>query len=301
MSTVKTKVNQKSVARFLQEKIDPNIASIEFLKGGEISQAFSFTSKGEEFVIRLNHEKYSFEKDEYAYKHFSSQKIPIPKITKIGKFNESLFFAISEKAKGKTLDTFSIDVQKKLIPHLISIHDAFRKVKLSQDGFGHWGKNGNAKYKSWRESLAHNSNDHFEKLYKDTFLEKSIVEEVHSKINSFLPMLPEERYLVHGDFAGNNAVSDGEKITGILDWGESLYGDPLYDIAWGDFYFEELELGSAVKKHYQDLKISTSSFDERILCYQLKIGVGGLGFFALSQQKENYDWQKGKLLRLLSI
>ena len=46
---------------------------------------------------------------------------------------------------------------------------------------------------------------------------------------------PEEHKLVHGDFGSNNVLTDGQKITGVLDWDCALYGDPLFDVA-GSFF-----------------------------------------------------------------
>ncbi|WP_439897592.1 phosphotransferase, partial [Escherichia coli] len=42
---------------------------------------------------------------------------------------------------------------------------------------------------------------------------------------------PNVRALVHADFGSNNVLTDGHRITGVIDWSEAMYGDPLYDIA----------------------------------------------------------------------
>lgn len=304
MSTVKTKIEQREVLKFLQSNYNEDIHLVTPVKGGEMSQAFFFEANGGDLVIRVNSKDYSYKKDEYAFKNFASSKIPILKIIKMGKFNEELFFAISEKAKGQNFDTLPLVTQKKLLPQLFEIQDAIRDTKIGETGYGFWDEQGQAKFKSWKESLMGHKDDVYsslEKLYKTTFLEKYVVEKANKRIFSLLSSLPEDRSLVHGDFAGNNAVSDGNMVTGILDWGESMYGDNLYDAAWIEFYYENLNYAKRYKKHCELVGISTESYKERILCYQLRLGTGGLGFFALSDQRKSYEWQKIKLLSLLSI
>lgn len=304
MSTLKTKIDKSEVISFLQNKIDPNISTLEILKGGEMSQAFSFVSKNELFVIRVSTVFYPFEKDMYAWKNFKSSKIPMPEILEIGELKEKLYFAISRKVEGQNFDTLPVEIQKSLVPQLIEIHEAVKSVQIPDGKFGYWNGEGVAASNTWRDFVVSYDDDIYGKwdeLYKDTCLEKEVIEKVYAKLSELTSYLPEERFLVHGDFAGNNAVSDGKTITGILDWGESSYGDTLYDIAWNDFYFEYLNLGTAVKEYYKKSGVACKNFDERILCYKLRLGVGGLGFFAKSYQNDNYEHQKAKLLQLLSI
>jgi aminoglycoside phosphotransferase (APT) family kinase protein len=37
--------------------------------------------------------------------------------------------------------------------------------------------------------------------------------------------------LLHGDLHLRHLYADAGRLTGILDWGDSLYGDPLFDVA----------------------------------------------------------------------
>lgn len=302
MSTLKTKVTSEEVLDFLQKIFDKSLISVNFIKGGEMSQAFSYVSRKNQYVIRINAKSYSFEKDQYAYKHFANKSIPIPKILKIGKFNEKYFFAVSE-AKGKNLENFSHDIQLKLLPQLISILNEIHKSKIDVNRkYGRWDRKGIATFNSWKDYILNCKDEiysNWDKLYKETMLEKAIVEQIYKKIKDLIRYLLEERWLVHGDYGFSNVVSDGEKITGVLDWGESLYGDFVYDVAWLDFWSSTIKYGDIFKKHYQDQNIKIPNYNERLLCYQLHLGLGNLSFFALSHQKESYLWSKNRLLSLL--
>jgi aminoglycoside phosphotransferase (APT) family kinase protein len=60
-------------------------------------------------------------------------------------------------------------------------------------------------------------------------LKKENLEKVFIKI---------EPVLVHGDLIIHNLLTDGKKLTGILDWEFSQYGDPFYDLARVVYYQE---------------------------------------------------------------
>ncbi len=302
MSKLKTVIDEKEVISFLQNNFDKNVNSVNFITGGEMSQAFSFyTDKN--YVIRINSKQESFNKDRYAFDHFASYELPIPQIFKIDRFNEKYYFAISELAKGKNLDTYSIDDQYKLLPQLISILDTIHSVQIDDTKkFGYWNEKGEALFESWKDYILNKKDDvysNWEKLYEETSLEKEIVNQITEKINKLCEFLPEERYLVHGDYGSNNVTADGEKITGILDWGESLYGDFLYDVAWLQFWSSGISYSVIFKDHYEKTNKNCDYYHERLLCYQLHLGLGALGFFALSDQKSSYIWTKEKILSLM--
>lgn len=42
---------------------------------------------------------------------------------------------------------------------------------------------------------------------------------------------PVPQTLIHGDFTLDNTLVDGDRISGVIDWGAGAYGDPRYDLA----------------------------------------------------------------------
>jgi len=94
--------------------------------------------------------------------------------------------------------------------------------------------------------------------------------------------------------------SDGKKITGIIDWELSKYGDFLYDVAWLSFWETEIDYAEIFFKHYQNIGVLVTNFRERLLCYRLHLGLSALKFLSDSHQKENYLWTKNRLFALLT-
>jgi hygromycin-B 4-O-kinase len=296
MSTVKTKIDAEPVLAFLKKNFDDSISSIEFIKGGEMSQAFSFQGKAGNFVIRVNKTSRSFYKDEFAHKHFADKEIPIPEIIQIGKFDDSHYFAISRKVEGKHINELTVEEYLETLPDLIRILDAIHAKDISNySGYGKWDPEGQADFETWKEFIlsAQNYPDK-ENLFETSMLEKEVWEKIFSKIKELVQFCPEERYLVHGDYSHNNVRSENEKITGVFDWDGSSYGDFVYDVAWMTFWMKQPEKIRATEEIF--IKRNIPYFQERLLCYKLRIGITSLSFYAFSQQKEKYDHVKKTLL-----
>ncbi|NMB57512.1 hypothetical protein GYA19_06300 [Candidatus Beckwithbacteria bacterium] len=107
----KTKIETNIVLDFLKNKFDSSINKVEFLTGGEGSQAFSFGNNEKDYVIRINkNSNRAFLKDKYAFENYG-KFIPIPKIYQIGQLDNGYYFAILQflkKLKGLILPVYPI-------------------------------------------------------------------------------------------------------------------------------------------------------------------------------------------------
>jgi len=298
MSTVKTKIEQEYVFSYIKDNFDNTVSNLNFINGGEMSQAFSFKTKEGSFVIRVNKDSRSFYKDKYSYEHFYNYEIPIPKIIKIGQMDDVYHFAISVKAEGKHITELTEEEYNKTLPSLLSIMDRIHSIPVGNtSGFGKWDLDGNANCDTWRDFLI-SVKDYQESgnFFETTFLEKDVWQKLYSKMEELIEFCSEERSLVHADYGNNNAVSDGDNVTGVFDWAESLYGDFLYDIAWITFWLKKPERIKQIEDYYRSKNIP--NFEKRLLCYKLRIGLSSISFYAYSNQKDKYDSIKKRTLDL---
>lgn len=304
MSTVKTKIDQKLVTSFLEGYFNQPIDELIYIEGGEGSQAFSFSANGAEYIIRVNTRNYSFLKDLYASKHFQSLKVPIPKIIEVGSIDEKYYYAISERAHGKRVDKLSEDEQGVVLPKIFETLGEIHGMDINNTkGYGEWDSNGEASYESWKEFITSiersaTGKDGDPNLFETTILEKDVWDKVYTEILALIPFCSEERKLLHGDSGFDNMLSDGQQITGVIDWGESKYGDFIYDYAWLSYWSNQRH-GNALREYYRERNITLPNFEERMRCYELHIGLGALCFFAFSEQKDKYEKNKERLLKLL--
>ena len=304
MSTIKTKIQKEKVINFLQNHFQENISNLTSVEGGEISQAFSFHKKSKDFVIRINSRSDGFEKDKYAFEHFSTAVIPIPKVLEIGRFDNMYYYAISEKAQGKILQNLSDAEYKETFPELFDILNSIHNISIPEvSGFGCWSIDGSMETKTWKDYVlavdkyAVGSVDK-PSLFETSFLEKDIWDDTYKQMKLLLSYCPEDKYLIHGDYGTDNVTANQAKITGVFDWEGSKYGDFLYDIAWLNFWNPERNSMTFFKDYYTKVK-PEKNFEERVLCYQLRIGLSSLSFYATSSQKEKYESTKNKLMRLM--
>ncbi|MEO6536773.1 MAG: phosphotransferase [Candidatus Paceibacterota bacterium] len=298
MSTHKAQVDAEKLSSFLQEKFSGKNSLPELLPGGESSQAFGFSASGKEYVIRVSkHSDESFKKDAYAHQHFGSVNLPIPKIIEIGTLDDQ-FFAISEKVQGKWVQDLTKEEYEKVLPDLMAKLEAIHSADIAgTQGYGKWNGEGEGKHNTWKEFILSLGE------YADGFPEKDVWERIYSRIEELVELCPEERYLVHGDYGYDNVLSDGQKITGVIDWGEGKYGDPLYDVAWMNFWAQDYsplkDFNQFFRKHQENRGITYTNFEARVRCYELNAGLLATSFYAYSNQKDKYEFGKERTLRLI--
>jgi hygromycin-B 4-O-kinase len=264
-----------------------------------MSQAFSFQTNEGSFVIRVNIHSTSFHKDKYAFEHFATKEIPIPEIIQIGKLDDVYSFAISKKAEGKHINDLTEDEYNITLPDLLRVMDAIHAVDIRNSlGYGKWNLEGNGEFSTWKDFIiAVNRFPDKENLFETSFLEKETWQRIYSQIEKLSEFCSDEKYLVHGDYGNSNVRSDGMKITGVFDWEHSCYGDPLYDIAWLTFWQKKPFRIKEIEDYYRARNMP--HFDERLLCYKLRIGLSSLSFYAYSQQRDKYDSIKQRIFDLL--
>lgn len=305
-STHKTKIDKDEVLIFLNDIYPNQISNLEFISGGEGSQAFSFSADNEEYVIRVNrHSSDGFKKDEYAFLHFSSRGIPIPEISKIGQMNNGYYFCISKKIDAKLMKEFPQEEIYQMLPNMFNTLDLIHSLDVQNTvGYGKWKANAGAKSTTWKEFLLEVDmyavgRDGRPNLFETSFLEKDVWENIHARFLELLQYCPEEKYLAHGDFGFDNLFIKDGKVAGVIDWEHSLYGDFLYDIAWLSFWSNGIDYETEYQKYIASINKDVPNLRERILCYKLCCGLGSLSFYAYSGQKDKYERSKEKLLELL--
>lgn len=306
MSTHKTIVDQETITSFLNGIFPEGISNFETIKGGEGSQAFSFSVLDDQYIIRINKNgSVGFEKDQYAFRHFASPILPIPEVCNIGKIDENLYFCISKKSEGKILDAYTDEEKRGFAIELFATLNAIHAIDISgTEGYGEWNSSGQAMGKSWKQTVMGVdyrvlAEDGKPGLFETSFLEKDVHDAFSRKISELSQYCSEKRYLLHADCGFDNLLSDGRKITGVIDWENSMYGDELYDLAWLSFWWPEIGYEPMYIEYAKNKEIEIEHFNERVLCYKLCVGLNALIFFASTDQKDKYEYTKGVLGKLL--
>jgi len=281
--------------------------ALEPLTGGFFSRAFGCDIGGSGYVIRLNHAAHAaegFAKDEFAAQHFAGPRVPIPRILARGATEDGAF-AIGERAAGRSLEEHSPDERRALLPEILDTLDAIARADVGVSlGFGHWGANGDAPFATWHAYLAaiaenetHGYHRDWHALFHESFLERELYDTVYRRMLHLAERVPERRGLIHNDYWYMNIIAGGRRITGVIDWANALYGDPLYDVArlawgsaWPDWWFPDGE--ELLRARYG----AAPGYAERIACYQLHLGLDDLRFYARTRRRPEYDLYRARLL-----
>jgi hygromycin-B 4-O-kinase len=106
---------------------------------------------------------------------------------------------------------------------------------------------------------------------------------------------PEARHLVHSDLLHWNVLVANDRVTALLDWGSSIYGDFVYDIAWLTFWWpwypgwSGIEIAREAREHYERIGLSVPRFEERLRCYELRIGLDSLVWYSSRRDLVNLE------------
>ncbi len=128
-------------------------------------------------------------------------------------------------------------------------------------------------------------------------------EALHS-LASLVVICPDIRHLIHADLLNYNVfVSDG-RVSGVIDWGCSMYGDYLYDIAmfsyWAPWYssLQHIDFHEQARVHYASIGLEVPHLDERLRCYEVHIGLDAQIYSAFKGRWEEIERRAERTLQI---
>lgn len=284
--------------RFLVETCGPTVSDVRHIGEGAWSQAYAFRLDGIERVIRWSAFCDNFERDAFAGR-FSCDVLPIPEIETLGQHGNH-FYAISRFVAGNYLETLSAPELKTTLPSLLGMFRALRSVDLSgTSGYGIWDQHGHAAHTSWQAVLLDDKDDSAGSLIKgwrgklaSSPLGMDAFNRLWARLELLVSRCPNERRLVHSDLLNRNVLAANGRVTALLDWGSSIFGDALYDIAWIVYcerwypQFEEIDLaGHLLDDFRSDPRVNALDIEARLQCYLVHIGLDSIAYNAFQQ-----DW-----------
>jgi hygromycin-B 4-O-kinase len=265
------------IARLLASLLSQDV-ELEAVHEGLGSQAFALLLEGVKSVVRINYSLHGFKKDRYAAENFASQGLPVPRVLKLGRLDETHAFCITEFAPGFTLQDIEPEVAGRLAAPVFEAWRAMQAVLVpASAGYGGFSGHGRAQSDTWQAYLL----DSVRRLdWTGLGVDQPMIAALKSCVEQLAPACPSERRLIHGDFGADNLLTDGERITAVLDWELAAYGDPLFDIATAHFFAPGLESFSEFARYSDQQLGHLPAYRERLRCYQAFQGLEILHKFA---------------------
>ncbi|TSB46128.1 phosphotransferase family protein [Alkalicoccobacillus porphyridii] len=303
MKSFKMNVSDSNVSRIIRLNY-PYATNIEQLNMGELSRVYTFKAGDSEYVAHFRLTSESLKKAKMIYERFGDT-LPIPEVLDVGEL-DGIHFMFSQKANGKPITSFDGTTQASILQHLATVYSDIVKTEIDHT-FGWISPSGQATYDTWSEALEsffveedHGFHANWKQLFDGQILEKQAFDDGYTKMMELSTYAPQKSYLVHGDFHLGNMLSDGQLVTGIVDWEMSMQGDFVFDLAGLHFWAPELNFPEKMKAAWNKQGIDIPHFHERLYATLLFKATDGLRFYAKQENMEAYQFIKNKLYQLLN-
>ena len=289
------------VTAFLKMQLGGDVCAVAPIGKGDWSQAFSLTHDGAEQVVRFGAHVEDFAKDRYAAR-FSAPDLPVPRVLAIG---EGLggYFCLSERAHGEHLDRLEAAAMQRIAPAARRMLGALRDTDLGgSTGFGGWDSAGNAPHTTWAGYLLQVDTETERVHGWHARLEESPTgiapyREALAYLEAHVDRCPDTRHLIHNDLLHYNVLVADDRISAVVDWGNALYGDFLYDLAAFTFYAPWFPAMEGID--WAQGAGAIPNFEVRLRCYHAHIGLDGMAYSAFTRRWESLAEVAARTLRLI--
>lgn len=201
-------------------------------------------------------------------------------------------FQVIEKLKGDTVQFYlkeHPEMEEKMVFEMGKTMAKLHQIQVS--GFGPF-SNEQAKnrilvgrHKTLNDAIQAGLKENLERLVqyniltKEKALRMKALFEENELLNSNISVL------IHNDFADWNLLTDGETITGIIDWDECVAGNPIQEIACWSTFFEPERIKPFLKGYFSEIPIY-EHFDEIFQLMRLRYTISKM---ALRVKRYTYE------------
>jgi len=261
-----------------------------WIASGAWSHAFAVTVDDAELVLRIGKHGSDFAKDA-AVARLAGPELRVPAVTALGDV-DGWHYAVSSRAQGTALDDLSGDDLALVLPSLLAALDGIGELELTGTvGYGNWAPDGRAPYGSWLDALlAIGEETDRVPGWRTALVESGIglepVDAGLAAIASLAPYLPDERRMIHGDLLSRNVLVADSSVTAVLDWGNAMYGDNLYDAAWLIYWWpwypqwSAVDISTELFAHWTARGALPPNARERLHTYLIHIGLDAIAYCA---------------------
>jgi hygromycin-B 4-O-kinase len=193
-------------------------------------------------------------------------------------------YSIAEYLPGTTANALGwkhlIKRYHQFLPQLAAIMQTIHSVQV--DGFGQLDCYGRGEVDSWQYFLTlplSGISQCVARLRPSSAVDAELVTKAGillSALSSGISM--NSARLLHGDLTPNNILVMESTISGILDWGDALGGDPLYELALFEFFCGHRPFLALLAEYQKNMTLNNSSDCRALDCYRLNIAINKLNW-----------------------
>jgi hygromycin-B 4-O-kinase len=266
--------------RFVQHRYGTRAGALTPLPAGEWSRPFAFVLDGHDAVVRFGVHGDDFGKDARMWR-CAGEALAVPEMLDLGDAPGG-FFAVTRRAFGDFLDELDDAGMRVALPAVLDTLRVARGVDMSwSSGYGLWRPDGTAPHPTWPDALLAVTRDEpgdriagWRRALEDSPTGAGPFDAAAEALRALAERCPSPRELVHSDLLYRNVLVDGPAVSAVLDWGNALVGDGLYDLAWLLYWWPWYPLWRDVDvRAVIAADLDGPDADDRLRCYQVHIGL----------------------------
>lgn len=191
-------------------------------------------------------------------------------------YDDDVSYQVIEKLYGDTLSFYLRaypEKEKHLVYEVGKMMAKLHKIKVN--GFGPF-DNDEAKkgilvgrFNSLSESINAGLEENLDRLVKYNVLSVGVSNKIKKIFCDNILLQNNLSVLIHNDFADWNLLTDGDTITGVLDWDECVGGHPVQEIACWSTFFEPERIVSFLDGYFSET-LKYDNFDELFQLFRLR-------------------------------
>jgi len=226
---------KKLIKKIFRQKFGVNEIKVSERTRGLDHKVFFVKTNSKEYVVKFPIKENTLAAQKWAYEKWSKLGVPVPKVVLLGRN-----YLIEEKIDGTDLDEagLSLQAQQKIMYELGKLVRKMHMIKTQR--FGPLRSDGTGKYKTWKNFIEINFKKrmHIAKIrgYISAKLIKKILD-FYIKRKDILEF--DDPRLLHNDLCYDNILVKNGRIVGIIDAGDCISGDPMYEIASMNKHFNK--------------------------------------------------------------
>lgn len=279
--------HKEPIRTIFQKKLSVDVTSVEELTRRTLHYVYLVKTEGESYIIRINacsefYWELQFLIEEWLLTDLGKKQIDTVtvKVVDVSRQIVPFDYEIVQLAPGASifdhsrLGTLTIDMFALFGEYVAKIHE----IETQNYGplllTGIWDGKIIGIGDSWTDYMSLNISKHLESSVMAEIMSEEEAKDCEHVLEAIKKFTCEKPVLLHGDLANHNAFTDGKKITSLIDWEDSISGDPIYDIAYyGTGCFRHPEWFSAFLDAYKRKRDLPHDFDEKFWVYYLRISI----------------------------
>lgn len=210
-------------------------------------------------------------------------------------------YQVIEKLEGDTIQFFlkkHPEKEEQLVKEMGKIMAKLHKIKVN--GFGPFdneqAKKGNlvGLHSSLKDAVNAGLEENLERLVTYQILSKEVATKMKELFEDNDLLCSEESVLLHNDFADWNLLTDGNTVTGVIDWDECVAGNPIEEIACWSTFFEPERIKPFLEGYFSETK-RYDNFEETFQLMRLRYTISKMALRVKRYTYEQTPFLKGMI------